>query len=174
MTSSQRAIVKDLNASDPKIVLAALKKSRKEGNSVIFKAILDTLKSTDEPTVESEIIAFLFDLKDESSITVLIDALEDDDMQYYWSFLVATFWQAAIDGSGHLDVFVKKAIEGDYMTTLEALTVIENFDSAFDEQLLQEMTMDLNMATEEEEDEDKKALLLSLVEVVQNLPIEGE
>ena len=155
-------------------VLAALKKSRKEGNAIIFEGILNTLKETDEPTVESEIIAFLFDLKDESAIPALINALNNEDMQYYWSFLVATFWQSAIDGSGHLDVFVKKAIEGDYMTSLEALTVIENFDSSFDQQLLQECTTDLNIAAQEEEDEDKKALLISLTEVVQKLPLEGE
>jgi len=174
MNQSQKTILKDLKASDPKIVLAALKKSRKEGNADIFSCIINTLKETDEPAVESEIIAFLFDLKDETAIPVLIDALNKEEMQYYWSFLVATFWQSAIDGSGYLDVFVKKAIEGDYMTTLEALTVIENFDSAFDEQLIQECTMDLNMAFEEEEDADKKALLQSLTEVVKQLPIEGE
>ena len=174
MTDTQKNILKDLQASDPKIVLDAIKKSRKEGNVKIFKAIVETLKNTDEPEIESAIIEFLFDLKDESSISILIDAIQDDEMDYYRSFLVATFWQSALDGSNHLDVFVKSAINSDYMTTLEALTVVENFDCPFNESLIQECMIDLADAAENETNEDKKALLQSFYKVVQALPVEGE
>lgn len=169
-----KEILKELAASDPKIVIEAIKKNRKEGNAKTFKALLNTLRDTDEPTVEAEIIQFLFDLKDEESIPILIDAIKDEDMSYYHSFLVSSFWQAAIDGSEYLEEFIQAAIKGEYMTTLEALTVIENFDSAFSQSDLIEYDADINEAAENEENEDKKALLISLGDVVRNLPIEGE
>lgn len=169
-----QSILKDFKAADSTIVLAAIKKNRKEGNSATFKALLDTLKETDEPTVEASIIEFLYDLKDEESVPVLIQAIEDEEMTYYHSFLVAAFWQSAIDGSEHLDVFVRAAIKGEYMTSLEALTVVENFDSSFSEMDLLDYEVDLNEALEKEENEDKKALLVSLTDVVRNLPIDGE
>jgi len=168
------SILNDLNASDPKIVLDAIKKSRKDGNAKTFQAILNTLKDTDEPTVEAAIIEFLYDLKDEESIPVLVDAIENEEMSYYHSFLVSAFWQSAIDGSDHLDLFVRAAIKGEYMTSLEALTVIENFDSAFSQSELLDYEADLNEAAENEENQDKKALLISLGDVIRNLPIEGE
>jgi HEAT repeat protein len=124
--------------------------------------------------VEAAIIEFLYDLKDEDSIPVLIDAIQDEEFSFYQSFLVATFWQAAIDGSDYLNLFVKTAIKGEYMTSLEALTVIENFDSAFPQDELSELESDLIEAAEEVQDEDKKALLVSMADVVRNLPIEGE
>jgi HEAT repeat protein len=169
-----KAILKDLQANDPKIVLDAISRNRKDGDENTFRALLNTLKATDEPDVEAAIIQFLYDLKDEKSIPVLIEAIQDMEMSYYHSFLVAAFWQAAIDGSEHLDVFVKAAINGEYMTSLEALTVIENFDSAFAQSELENYVADINVAIEEEENEEKKKLLQSLVEVIGNLPVEGE
>ncbi len=173
-TKAVQAILKDLKASDPKIILDAISKSRKEGNAKTFKAILDVLKDTDEPTVEAEIVDFLFDLKDEGSVSILIDAIQDEEMVYYQSFLVSAFWQSALDGSDHLNLFVKTAIEGEYLTTLEALTVVENFDRAYPQSKLLEMEADILEAIEKESNEDKKTLLASLGDVVRNLPVEGE
>ncbi len=169
-----KEIIKDLSASDTSIVLDAIKRSRANGNQIVFKTLLNVLKETDEPQVEAAIIQFLFDLKDNESVDVLIEAIQDASMNYYRSFLISSFWQAAIDGSDHLDVFVKAAIEGDYMVTLEALTVIENFDAAYSEHELLEYEADIQEASEKEENADKKALLISLGDVVRNLPIEGE
>lgn len=169
-----KSILKDLGASDQNIVIEAIQKNRKEGNAKTFNALLKTLKNTDEPNVEAEIIQFLFDLKDEDSIPILIDAIQDREMHYYQSFLVATFWQSAINGSDYLEVFVKAAIEGEYMTTLEALTVVENFDDSFSQSELIEQEAELIQAAENESNESKKVLLVSMADVVRNLPIVGE
>jgi len=169
-----KTILEDLKASDSKIVQNAIDKSRKDGNAKTFKAMLDVLKDTDEPNVEAKIIEFLFDLKDEDSIEILIDAIQDEEMVYYQNFLVSAFWQSAIDGSDHLNLFVKTAISGEYLTTLEALTVIENFDRAYPQSELLELEADILEASEKELNEDKKALLVSLGDVVRNLPTEGE
>ena len=171
-------VIKDIiiqfKSKDATAVLEAIKKNRKEGNAASFKALLELLRDTDEPTVEAAIIEFLYDLKDEESIPVLLEAIQDEEYTFYQSFLVATFWQSAIVGSPYLDLFVKTAIRGDYMTSLEALTVIENFDSAYAHYELLDLESDINEAVEEEESEDKKVLLISMADVVRNLPIEGE
>ncbi len=155
-------------------VLEGIKLSRANANQETFKLMLETLRKTDEPEVEAAIIQFLYDLKDISSVEPLIDAIKDESMSYYHSFLIATFWQSALDGSDHLELFVQKAIEGEYMSTLEALTVIENFDSSFPADLLMECEADLVEAAEREEEEQKKNLLISMAEVIRNLPQEGE
>jgi len=169
-----KEILENFQSSNPEIVLDAIKKNRADGNAKTFSAMLVLLKQTDEPLVEAAIIQFLFDLKDEESIPVLVDALEDEEMSYYHSFLVSAFWQSAIDGSAHIHLFVKLAIEGDYMTALEALTVVENFDTQFSLSDLEEYGADLNIAIENEENQDKKPILTSMADVVRNLAVEGE
>jgi hypothetical protein len=170
--------VKDIlggfNSSDTEVILDSIKKNRVDGNAKTFTALLQLLKNTDEPLVEAAIIQFLFDLKDEESIPVLVSALEDEEMSFYDSFLISAFWQSAIDGSPHLNLFVKKAIKGDYMTALEALTVVENFDAQFGLSDLEEYGADLDIAIDNEQNEDKKAILVSMADVVRNLPVEGE
>lgn len=167
-------IIKDFGASDQTIVLDAIKRNRKYGNNKSFKALLDLLRDTDEPLVETAIIEFLFDLRHQSAADVLIQAIQDEEMSFYHNFLVSTFWQSSIDGSDYLDVFVKVAINGDYMVALEALTVIENFDSAYNEHELLELEAEVQEACDNEDNSDKKQLLVSLGDVVRNLPIEGE
>jgi|SRR5690554_1108134 len=167
-----KSILKDLQASDEKIVLDAIQRNRKEGNNKTFAAMLETLKKTDEPTVEAAIIEFLFDLKDQGSVDVLVKALNNKEMAFYDSFLIAAFWQSAIDGSAHLPLFVKKAIEGDYMVCLEALTVVENFDSNFNHEEVVNLEADLEEAIEAEKEKDKMNLLISLRKVVSELPRE--
>jgi hypothetical protein len=170
----EQRILTELQSSSEKTVLAAIDKLRKHGTPKTFKQMMQLLRDTDEPAVEAAIIQFLYDLKDESSIPILINALNDPTMKYYHSFLVATFWQSALDGSGHLSLFVKKAISGDYTTCLEALTVIESFDASFNQQEITECEAALAEAIEIEKNKEKKKLLQSLHEVVSQLPIEGE
>jgi hypothetical protein len=169
-----KSIISDLQSGDTAKILDALKRNRKDGNKTTFKAVLLCLKDTDDPDVEANIIQFLHDLKDESSIPLLIEAIEDEAYSYYHSFLIASFWQSSLDGSDYIELFIKKAIENDYMTALEVLTVVENFDNFFSQDELIEFEADINEAVLEEQNEEKKKLLESLADVVRNLPIEGE
>jgi hypothetical protein len=168
------SILADFKSENTETVIAAIKENRKEGNVKTFKALLNLLKETDEPTIEANIIEFLYDLKDEESASILIEAIESKEYEFYHNFLVAAFWQSALDASPYIEQLVKAAIDGEYMTTLECLTVIENFDSAFNEMDLLDYETDLIIAIEAAENEDKKLLLESLVEVIRKLPIEGE
>ena len=169
-SQATKKILDYLSSDNSENVLKGIEASRKDGNASTFKAMLDTLKKTDEPDIEAAVIAFLYDLKDEESIPFLIDAIKDPEMEHYQSFLVATFWQSSIDGADYIKDFVDAAIQGDYMTSLEALTVIENFDSSFSSSEILELETDLYQAIEEEEEENKKALLSSMQEVISNLP----
>lgn len=170
LSKATKTIVEGLFSTDQKKIIESIQKCRKEGNADTLKAMLTLLKNTDEPDVETAIIAYLYDLKGEESVPVLIEAIEDPEMSYYQSFLVAAFWQSAIDGADYLKVFVDAAIKGDYMTSLEALTVVENFDSSFSSSELMELEFDISQAVEDEVEENKKALLMSIQEVISNLP----
>lgn len=170
----EKELVNSLLASDDKLVLNAIKQCRKEGNPKILKVILEVLNKTDEPDIEAEIISLLYDLKEQDNADIIAATLESNEMEFYNSFLISTFWQSSLDGSGFIELFVKKAVEGDYMTCLEALTVIENFDSSFAEETLMNLTADVEEAIEEEKDSEKKELLSSLLQVLKTTPIESE
>lgn len=164
-------ILTDLASDNTKKVLTALKQLRKHGKPEAIKPIIDVLTNTKDEAVKQEITTFLYDLKDESTIQALIDLVENEKYAASKSLLISIFWQSALDGSNHLSFFIQQAVKGDYMTCIECLTVIENFDATFQEEEIMDATYDLSEAIENE-DSEKKNLLISLHSVVSSLNME--
>lgn len=162
-------IITDLKSDSDKKVLTALKQLRKHGKAEAINPILDVFISTNE-TVKKEIISFLFDLRDESTINPLLSAIESKKYASEKNMLISVFWQSALDGSEHIGFFVNQAIKGDYLTSLEALTVIENFDATFEEEEIEDLKYDLDEAIEEE-NTDKVQLLISLKSTLSSLNV---
>jgi hypothetical protein len=158
-----------LRSNSEDTVLDTLDIIREEGNATILPAVLDLLADTDNPEIEAGIIQLLFDLQDEDAVPYLVSALNNQRLKYYYSFLISAFWQSALDGSDHLTLFITKAVKGDYMVCLEALTVIENFDTTFENKEIQHCASMLMEALDREKAGEKKELLKSMLEVVEQL-----
>jgi hypothetical protein len=61
-------------------------------------------------------------------------SLEKIDFGEYLPAFLAACWQSGLDFSDHLHLFAKLFIDGDYITSLEAFTVLEeSFPNATDE-----------------------------------------
>ena len=164
-------IIKDLTSDDNKKIITALKQLRKHGKAeAINYTILDALVSSDDELIQQEVMNFLFDLKDESTITPLLSAIEDQKYQQYKNRLISIFWESSLNASEHIGFFINQAIKGDYMTCLEVLTVIENFEDSFQEDEIENLKYDLNEAIETEETE-KGPLLISLKTALSSLNI---
>jgi len=163
-------IIADLKSDNNKKVLTALKQLRKHGKAEAITPILDVFVNADE-SIKQEIISFLFDLRDESTIEPLLSAIENKKYVKEKNMIISVFWQSGLDGSEHIDFFVNQAIKGDYITCLEALTVIENFDATFEEGKIEDLKYDLDEAIDNDET-DKKKLLESIKSTLESLNIE--
>jgi len=162
-------ILSNLKSTDTKKVIDAISQLRKYGTPATIQPILELHNSTKNDEISSAITSFLYDVKDEKVVDVLINTIEDNLYPNQSSFLLSIFWQSSLDASEHITAIVKCAIQGDYLTCLEALTVIENFEGEFDEAVIQDILFDLQEAFEQEES-DKAQLLNSIHQVVQGLP----
>lgn len=163
-------ILTDLKSDNHKKVSTAIKQLRKHGKAEAISPIIDVLVATNHETLKEEITSFLFDLRDESAITPLLSAIDNEQYSQHKNMLISVFWQSSLDGSSHIDFFVNQAIKGDYMTCVEALTVVENFDATFDEEEIENLKYDLDEAIETEETE-KLQLLISLKSTLASLNI---
>ncbi|MCB9336402.1 MAG: hypothetical protein H6586_09640 [Flavobacteriales bacterium] len=161
-------IIKDLNSKDESKVLIAIKQLRKYGKPESIDALLNLYISTHNSTVKSEITSILYDLKDEQSVGRIISAIENEKYATIKPFIISILWQSSVDASSYLDVLITQAIEGDYEICLEVLTVIENLDTTFNADEISDINYDLIEAIENEET-DKKFLLISLKDVIDNL-----
>ena len=97
-----------------------------------------------------------------------IQWLDDERSKEHKAFLISCIWEAGFEAEGHFETLAEQGIKGDYMTMLEVLTVIENFEGAIPEGQIINFNLSIDEALEEGQN-DKTALLLSLKEVIQNL-----
>ncbi len=132
------ALLKELsnsNISKVKLTLEALKLYGDP--SILPRAIKElTLESHSEKN--NAIIEFLSCLKDAKARSVMMNLVQDAEYIAYRQILLSTLWNSPLDYTDYLEVFVDLAIKGDFMITLECLTIIENLDGPFSEKSVME------------------------------------
>ncbi len=154
-------IIKDLSSTDEKVVFTALKQVRKHGKREAITPLISLLCSTSNEEVKNEIASILFDLKDQSTVEDIVLALEDEKYESEKATLVSVFWQSSLDSSEHISTIVKQAISGNYIVAIEVLSVIDNYDTTFQETEIEDIKFDIDEAIEMETTE-KKDLLISI------------
>ena len=80
---------------------------------------------TDDVLMRKTIEGFMNDLKDQSACPELISEIKKPWKPDTISMLVASCWQCGLDFSDYSLDLTKVFMEGDYVTALECLTVIE-------------------------------------------------
>ncbi len=169
--SRVKNIINDLSSSDEKKVFTALKQVRKHGKREAITPLIDLLCSTKNEEVKNEIASILFDLKDQSVVEDLIIALEENKYQDEKATLVSIFWQSSLDSSEHITAIVKQAISENYLVGIEVLSVIDNYETTFQETEIEDLKFDLDEAIEAEETE-KRDLLISIRIAIDALNLE--
>jgi hypothetical protein len=114
---------------------------QKDNNSVITQAI-ETLRQekpfegaislltafydkTDDFSVRKSIAGFMNDLKDQSATKEVIEQIRKKWKSGTISMLVSSCWQSGLNYSEYSKDLVRIFLEGDYVTAIECLTVIE-------------------------------------------------
>ncbi|MFB6305793.1 MAG: hypothetical protein ABEH43_02185, partial [Flavobacteriales bacterium] len=124
---------KALETEENKTIMEALKEIRDVGKEALIPQLIDKWATTPDDQVKKEILSIFYDLKDPSALDKMIDGLYHPEIVDERASYISIFWNARIDASPHIKKFVEIAIEGDYMESFEALTVIENMEGPFEE-----------------------------------------
>lgn len=82
-----------------------------------------------DPTQKPHKEKVLEELKSEAGKALLLDAINHHRRSEKLPALIAAAWEAGLDMSAYLELFVKIAIEENSLAALEALTVIEEMIS---------------------------------------------
>ncbi len=97
-------------------------------------------------------------LKNEKAQQFLLDSIHNADNEEHLSVLVAACWESGLDFTSHFSEFISLVVDCDYMTAIEAFTVIENIEGKLDERSLGDA---INLLQEEIEKKNEKVILLT-------------
>lgn len=87
--------------------------------------LVDFFNTTNDPYLKDLIRAFLNDIKDPDSRTEVIGELKNDYSSSTITMLACSCWQSGLDYADYSNEFAEIFIKGDYLTSLECFTVIE-------------------------------------------------
>lgn len=127
-------MIADLTSKNDRRVIGALKMVPHEGSPEMMDALFNLLTEHQTKDVRILLEKTLHNLKDSACVVPMIDILRDADRSALHKEVLNSIWQSGLDASDELDIFIETAINGDFMTAVEVVTVIEN--SEFDNDTL--------------------------------------
>ncbi len=161
MTQSQKAIDEKLKtelfSSDETKVLSALSTIEEDGSRDMVEPVLELLVRSESETVKQKVLDQLSQLKIGDVEDLFIQKLKHEDFKSYQQQVVACMWNSGMNPINHLDTLAEVAIKGDYMTTLEVLTLVENMEGPFDHESLTDAFSEVGLFLSEIEEEDQDA-----------------
>lgn len=152
---NKQDILKQLASNDMEVVRSAIEQIKQEGDVSILPELLDILLQSQDTSVITNLTALLSDVKESDFKTILMDKLINAANETGKANLLRICWESAIDFSEYLDVFIDMLLNEDFITALEASTVIENLHGKIPEEKIH--TAIKRLASQKDED---KAFLL--------------
>ena len=155
------SLLLDVKSSNTAIVKTAFEGLKIVGEPSILHPIILELNTKNHTEKNALILEFLACLKDRKARSVMMDLIQQTDLKEYQQLLLSTIWNSPLDYTDYLEVFVDLALKGDFIITLECLTIIENLDGPFEEADILEAQLHLKEYLESTTKTDEKSILMS-------------
>lgn len=119
-------IVRRLRSDKQSLVIPVLNHLRQSVHAAAYlPEVIHLLYETKNDETRRELSQFLCDITDPGCIPHIINALRDDRNKSIWNIIISACWQSGLNFSNNLDTFIGIFLKEDYMTALEAFSVIE-------------------------------------------------
>lgn len=157
-------LISDLQSKDELKVASAIKAFAVHGHASVIEPIIEEWRSGLSKENEVLVMDLFQSLKDTSVIEPLMAAFKNSANTHLRRKLATTFWNSKLDFSEYLADFVLFGIEGDFLDTLEVITLTENFESIAPEAAILESQLLLTeyFGQTERRDDQKDAILTDL------------
>ena len=164
-------IIIDLESRNERKVIGALKRVPHEGSPEMMEALFTLYAQSPSEEVIILLEKTLHNLKDPACVEPMMDVLNDDQKDKQHAKVLSALWQSGLDVSEHLHILVDRAVKGDFLTAMEAMTVIENLEFSNDDALTKSIQQ-MDKAVEVKDD--KQDLMVSLRQVLLDKLLGGQ
>jgi hypothetical protein len=162
-------LLEDLESGNDTKFNAAIKALQVHGDIATIEPLVQLLLNDNlTPSNRSALIELLSTLNLSDAPDEIMRIVKDDNYLNVRPILLSSIWNSKLDYSYFLSDFVEIAVEGDYLDTLECLTIIENLEGPFEERHILEAQLFLRDFIESEGKikDDRKAVLISEIAIL--------
>lgn len=121
-------IIDDLKSKNERRIIGALKLVPHEGSSEMIEPMFEIMLGHMGSDVQMLLEKTIHNLKDPNCIDPLISMLENKKYFDIQAAVLTSIWQSGLDVTEHIDILIDTAINGDYMTVIEVITIIEHLE----------------------------------------------
>jgi hypothetical protein len=155
------ALMLDVNSGELNKVKEALGGLKQYGDVSIIAPLFTLLHDTTDRQIHQEIHTFLADIHQPAAIDEFFNMLAITSKEVEKQTILNVVWNSKLNFSSKIKELIRYAVEGDFMTALECLTVLENLDGPFAEEDLIEAQLTLSSYTNHPTKSEQKDELIS-------------
>jgi len=126
LTEKQKAVIDSLIALNDEQVISIIHDFRENGDLYIVLPLIEMLYSKRGNSLKNSILEFVRDIKNQDAVTIITQSIQKHIGDKNTTGLLSTCWQSNLDFSNELPLFIDILCNGDYLSSFEAFTVIEN------------------------------------------------
>lgn len=171
-TAAQNRLIeevkKDLFSDDDALVMKALNKSREKGTAELVEPLIALYAVTTNTTFKAEIADMLSTLKVSKIESVFSQALSNASNKHIRKDLLEFMWSSGLQPVEFISVITDMALEGPYLVTLEALTLLESIDDPIGEDQILDGITRMKQAISKKEETELKALWVEYLNVLES------
>ena len=162
-------LLKELTSSNLTKVKTALDGLELIGNETVIYPILRLLTPTEEHNDKNQLLQeFLCTIKDSAVKDTIINSLSEEEFKPIRNKVLSVIWNSPLDFSEYLDYFVRIAIEGTFMESVECLTILENLEGPFEEEQLMEAQVILSSLKDQKFDVQKSTIISEIALLIKS------
>ena len=170
-----KSLLDEVRTQDTTKAKAALQSLKIHGDISVIEPLLHFQACPDGQEMKFDIHVFLADIHDDKAVAEFMRLLHEPTSSAYRVDLLNVLWNSKLDYSEHISTFVEMAVEGDFLTAFECLTIIENLAGPFDEEAIIESQISLGQyATHPTKSAQKDQLISDIAVVIQAIEREIE
>lgn len=131
-----KQIEKDLSSKDELVVTAALKQTKKHGDASLILPLMRAFRDAPEGKLKESLRDTLSTIKLSDAESTYMDALEMEEFASIQENILSFTWHAGFQPVESVDLITRVAVEGDYMTGVEGMTLLDSMPGPLDEESL--------------------------------------
>ena len=126
LTEKQKAVVDTLKSINDEQIISLIQEFRENGDLFIVEPLIELLYSNRSYSLKEAILDFIGDIRNQDAALIITNSIQKHLGDPNTTGLVSACWQSILDFSSEIPLFIDILCKGDYITSFEAFTVIEN------------------------------------------------
>lgn len=164
-------LLSQLASKDENQQILAVKAMKIDGNETVIRPLVIVLNRTNSQELKKEIVDLLNTIKSTKVPGEIVRCLNNPDFSASHQVLLASIWNSGLDYRDYMGDIANATIQGDFMAAMECLTILENLESALNEDQIMDALLVFKsyLVENRKEDESKNALIQEIVLLLQHM-----